>query len=122
MATTMTRMITVTSGLAGSLELQVFLLGARLERCYWAYHTLTSNADSQRHLELATCMWCPIKVLSLQVELAALEYRSSRLVRVLDAATGQRLGFGEGGATEVVSARCVGSNNNNRSQPMIVII
>ena len=45
-------------------------------------------------------------MLSLQVELAALEYRSSRLVRVLDAATGQRLGFGEGGATEVVSARC----------------
>ncbi|KAL0050946.1 hypothetical protein WJX82_010817 [Trebouxia sp. C0006] len=41
----------------------------------------------------------------LQVELAALEYRSSRLVRVLDAATGQRMGFGEGGATEVVSAR-----------------
>ena len=41
----------------------------------------------------------------VQVELAALEYRSSRLVRVLDAATGQRMGFGEGGATEVVSAR-----------------
>lgn len=41
----------------------------------------------------------------VQVELAALEYRSSRLVRVLDKATGQRLGFGEGGATEVVSAR-----------------
>ncbi|DBA79692.1 TPA: hypothetical protein ACH3X1_008363 [Trebouxia sp. C0004] len=41
----------------------------------------------------------------LQVELAALEYRSSRLVRVLDAATGQRMGFGEGGASEVVSAR-----------------
>lgn len=40
-----------------------------------------------------------------QVELAALEYRSSRLVRVLDSATGQRMGFGEGGATEVVSAR-----------------
>ena len=43
----------------------------------------------------------------LQVELAALEYRSSRLVRVLDTGTGQRLGFGEGGATEVVSARYV---------------
>ncbi|KAL3161447.1 hypothetical protein ABBQ32_010332 [Trebouxia sp. C0010 RCD-2024] len=41
----------------------------------------------------------------LQVELAALEYRSSRLVRVLDTATGQRLGFGVDGATEVVSAR-----------------
>ena len=40
-----------------------------------------------------------------QVELAALEYRSSRLVRVLDSASGQKLGFGEGGATEVVSAR-----------------
>jgi len=44
-------------------------------------------------------------LLAVQVELAALEYRSSRLVRVLDAATGQRMGFGEGGATEVVSAR-----------------
>ncbi len=44
-------------------------------------------------------------MLAVQVELAALEYRSSRLVRVLDAATGQRMGFGEGGATEVVSAR-----------------
>lgn len=43
--------------------------------------------------------------LHAQVELAALEYRSSRLVRVLDSATGQRMGFGEGGATEVVSAR-----------------
>lgn len=43
--------------------------------------------------------------LAVQVELAALEYRSSRLVRVLDTATGQRMGFGEGGATEVVSAR-----------------
>lgn len=41
----------------------------------------------------------------VQVELAALEYRSSRLVRVLDTATGQRLGFGVDGATEVVSAR-----------------
>ncbi|KAL3161798.1 hypothetical protein ABBQ38_008890 [Trebouxia sp. C0009 RCD-2024] len=41
----------------------------------------------------------------LQVELASLEYRSSRLVRVLDTATGQRLGFGVDGATEVVSAR-----------------
>ena len=41
----------------------------------------------------------------MQVELAALEYRSSRLVRVLNSATGQRMGFGEGGATEVVSAR-----------------
>jgi len=44
-------------------------------------------------------------LLAAQVELAALEYRSSRLVRVLDTATGQRMGFGEGGATEVVSAR-----------------
>ena len=43
----------------------------------------------------------------LQVELAALDYRSSRLVRVLDAATGKRMGFGEDGATEVVSARLV---------------
>lgn len=40
-----------------------------------------------------------------QVELAALDYRSSRLVRTLGSKTGQRGGFGEGGTTEVVSAR-----------------
>lgn len=40
-----------------------------------------------------------------QVELAAVEYKASRLVRALDAASGQRAGFGEGGLTEVVSAR-----------------
>lgn len=45
----------------------------------------------------------------LQVELAALDYRSSRLVRVLNSKTGQRGGFGEGGTTEVVSARSVSS-------------
>lgn len=42
----------------------------------------------------------------VQVELAALDYRSSRLVRALDSRTGERMGFGEGGTTEVVSARC----------------
>lgn len=49
----------------------------------------------------------------VQVELASLEYRSSRLVRVLDTATGQRLGFGVDGATEVVSARyaCCGNKH-----------
>ncbi|BDA45810.1 probable GTPase HflX [Coccomyxa sp. Obi] len=41
----------------------------------------------------------------LQVEMASLDYKASRLVRSLDTATGQRAGFGEGGATEVVSAR-----------------
>ncbi|CAL5220216.1 g2192 [Coccomyxa viridis] len=41
----------------------------------------------------------------LQVELASLDYKASRLVRSLDAASGQRGGFGEGGLTEVVSAR-----------------
>lgn len=41
-----------------------------------------------------------------QVEMAALDYKASRLVRSVDAATGQRAGFGEGGLTEVVSARC----------------
>lgn len=40
-----------------------------------------------------------------QVELAALDYKASRLVRSLDSASGQRGGFGEGGLTEVVSAR-----------------
>jgi hypothetical protein len=39
-----------------------------------------------------------------QVEMAALEYRASRLVRTLDPLTGRRGGFGEG--SEVVSARC----------------
>lgn len=42
----------------------------------------------------------------VQVELASLDYKASRLVRSLDAASGQRGGFGEGGLTEVVSARC----------------
>lgn len=37
--------------------------------------------------------------------MAELEYRSSRLVRGAAAAAGGRAGFGEGGATEVVSAR-----------------
>ena len=41
----------------------------------------------------------------VQVEMAALQYRSSRLVRGLDAKTGERKGFGEDGRTEVVSAR-----------------
>ncbi|CAL8470607.1 g10149 [Coccomyxa elongata] len=41
----------------------------------------------------------------LQVEMASLDYKASRLVRSMDAVTGQRAGFGEGGATEVVSAR-----------------
>ena len=41
----------------------------------------------------------------MQVELASLDYKASRLVRSLDAASGQRGGFGEGGLTEVVSAR-----------------
>ncbi|KAK9826096.1 hypothetical protein WJX81_002388 [Elliptochloris bilobata] len=39
----------------------------------------------------------------LQVEMAALDYRASRLVRTLDPVTGKRGGFGEG--SEVVSAR-----------------
>jgi len=39
--------------------------------------------------------------------MAALEYRASRLVRGTDAATGRRTGFGEQGASEVVSARSV---------------
>lgn len=42
----------------------------------------------------------------LKVQLAALEYEASRLVRILDD-QGRRLGFGEGGAIEVVSARSV---------------
>ena len=42
----------------------------------------------------------------MQVELASLDYKASRLVRSLDAASGQRGGFGEGGLSEVVSARC----------------
>ncbi len=42
----------------------------------------------------------------MQVELASLDYKASRLVRSLDAASGRRGGFGEGGLTEVVSARC----------------
>ncbi len=37
--------------------------------------------------------------------MASLDYKASRLVRSMDAATGQRAGFGEGEATEVVSAR-----------------
>ncbi len=37
--------------------------------------------------------------------MAALEYRASRLVRGTDASTGRRTGFGEQGASEVVSAR-----------------
>lgn len=40
-----------------------------------------------------------------KVEMASLDYKASRLVRNVDAATGQRAGFGEGGLTEVVSAR-----------------
>lgn len=39
------------------------------------------------------------------MEMAALELRASRLVRARDAATGQRAGFGEQGASSVVSAR-----------------
>lgn len=44
-----------------------------------------------------------------QVEMAALSHRASRLVRATSAATGRRAGFGagEGGVTEVVSARFV---------------
>lgn len=41
---------------------------------------------------------------SMQVQLAALEYESSRLVRILDD-QGRRIGFGEGGMKQVVSAR-----------------
>ncbi|KAK9828582.1 hypothetical protein WJX72_000864 [[Myrmecia] bisecta] len=41
----------------------------------------------------------------LQVELASLEYKASRLVRVADPNSGGRKGFGEAGSTEVVSAR-----------------
>ena len=43
-----------------------------------------------------------------QVEMAALSHRASRLVRGTSASTGRREGFGagEGGVTEVVSARC----------------
>ena len=43
----------------------------------------------------------------MQVEMAALELRASRLVRGRDAASGQRGGFGEQGASAVVSARFV---------------
>ena len=43
--------------------------------------------------------------LPAQVEVAKLEYRASRLVRATNAATGKKGGFGEGGASEVVSAR-----------------
>lgn len=39
-----------------------------------------------------------------QVELASLDYQKTRLVRALGK-DGTRLGFGEGGAAEVVSAR-----------------
>ena len=67
------------------------------------------NSNSQQHCSVCYYQTCsplhqPVNLL-VQVELAALDYRSSRLVRVLNAATGQRMGFGEGGATEVVSAR-----------------
>jgi 50S ribosomal subunit-associated GTPase HflX len=42
----------------------------------------------------------------LQVELASLEYKASRLVRVVDAATGKKTAFGLAGeAAEIVSAR-----------------
>ncbi|GAB4821475.1 hypothetical protein N2152v2_008521 [Parachlorella kessleri] len=41
----------------------------------------------------------------LQVELASLEYKASRLVRVVDPRTGKRRGFGLNAETEVVSAR-----------------
>jgi 50S ribosomal subunit-associated GTPase HflX len=40
----------------------------------------------------------------MQVELAALDYKKTRLVRVLGKG-GARLGFGVGGEDEVVSAR-----------------
>ena len=39
------------------------------------------------------------------MEAARLAHRASRLVRILDKATGKRHGFGEGGQQEVVSAR-----------------
>lgn len=45
------------------------------------------------------------KEAKLQVQLAQLEYAGSRLVRIVDAATGRRRGFGIGGEVEVVSAR-----------------
>ncbi|KAI7842133.1 hypothetical protein COHA_004325 [Chlorella ohadii] len=41
----------------------------------------------------------------LQVELASLEYKASRLVRVVDASTGKRTAFGLEGDVEIVSAR-----------------
>lgn len=41
----------------------------------------------------------------LQVELASLNYAASRLVRVVDAASGRRTAFGLDGDVEVVSAR-----------------
>jgi 50S ribosomal subunit-associated GTPase HflX len=44
------------------------------------------------------------KEAKLQVELAALDYKKTRLVRVLGKG-GARLGFGVGGEDEVVSAR-----------------
>ncbi len=49
--------------------------------------------------------WLRVRVRLLrQVEMAALDYRASRLVRTLDPVTGKRGGFDEG--SEVVSARC----------------
>lgn len=39
------------------------------------------------------------------MELAGLEYKASRLVRVADPSSGKRRGFGLGGEVEVVSAR-----------------
>lgn len=41
------------------------------------------------------------------MDIAKLEYRASRLVRATNDATGKKGGFGEGGASEVVSARRV---------------
>ena len=41
----------------------------------------------------------------MQVEMASLNYKNSRLVRSVDSKTGARKGFGIDGITEVVSAR-----------------
>ena len=49
--------------------------------------------------------------LSVQVELASLEYKASRLVRVVDPRTGKRRGFGLNAETEVVSARWVAGSS-----------
>ncbi|KAK9812168.1 hypothetical protein WJX73_001336 [Symbiochloris irregularis] len=49
----------------------------------------------------------------LQVEMASLDLRASRLVRSVASHTGQRAGFGEEGATEVVSARQRGRSGSS---------